>query len=282
MSPVAARYTALFETRRAQQQGVFVPFFMLGDPDLATSARLLRAAFESGADALEVGIPFSDPVADGPVIQRAALRAQAAGATAARCFGLIADLRATAPDLPIGLLTYANLVVHRGAADFYARAAQAGIDSVLVADVPAREAAPFCDAARAHGIAPILIAPPDAPESALAEVALLSAGYTYCVARKGVTGADQNISLSHGRLFQTLQGRGAPPPLLGFGISRPAHVRAALAAGAAGAISGSAVAARIEENAQSPDAAILAVARFVCDMKEATWRDPSSLGGSRA
>jgi tryptophan synthase alpha chain len=265
-----ARYAAMFHARRGSGEGVFIPFFMLGDPDLLTSARLLRAAVSAGADALEVGLPFSDPIADGVAIQRAGLRAHAAGATAARCFELLAELRAEAPDVPLGLLTYANLVVHRGVEVFYSLAHASGIDSVLIADVPAREGMPFGVAARAHGIAPVLIAPPDAPESTLASIAKLGDGYTYCVARKGVTGADEDVTLSHGRLLATLARHGAPPPLLGFGISRPAHVRAALAAGAAGAISGSAIASRIEANLRDPNAMVAEVRAFVRDMKAAT------------
>jgi len=267
---VGARYAAMFDARRGSREGVFVPFFMLGDPDLQTSARLLRAAVSAGADALEVGLPFSDPIADGVAIQRAGMRAHAAGATTARCFELLAELRAEAPAVPLGLLTYANLVVQGGVGVFYSLARASGIDSVLVADVPAREAEPFAGAARAHGVAPVLIAPPDAPEATLSTIARLSDGYTYCVARKGVTGADEDVSLSHGRLFATLAKHGAPPPLLGFGISSPVHVRAALAAGAAGAISGSANASRIEANLRDANAMLAEVRAFVRDMKAAT------------
>jgi tryptophan synthase alpha chain len=268
--PVGARYRALFDARLAEGRGVFVPFFMLGDPDLATSALLLRAAIEAGADALEVGIPFSDPIADGPTIQRAALRAHAAGATPDRCLALVADLRAAAPDVPIGLLTYANLAVQESLDEFFARASGAGIDSVLLADVPVREAEPFSSAARARGVAPILIAPQNAPGETLSALARLCDGYTYVVARKGVTGEDSEVFLSHGRLFETLRAYGAPPPLLGFGISRPVHVKAAIDAGARGAVSGSAIAARIEASTSDPDAALASVRAFIAEMKAAT------------
>ena len=258
------RYRALFARRSA----VFVPFFMLGDPDLETSSALLRAAIAAGADALELGIPFSDPVADGPAIQRAALRAHAAGATAERCFAMVAAIREEFPAAPIGLLTYANLVVHGGCDRFYARAEAAGIDSVLVADVPARESEPFSRAARAHGVAPILIAPPNASAETVSRIARGSDAYTYVVARKGVTGAGDRVALAHSSLLEALGKEGAPPPLIGFGISRPEHLRAALDAGAKGAISGSAIANRIEESLGNRAGALSAVSDFVRTMAE--------------
>jgi tryptophan synthase alpha chain len=267
---IPTRYDAMFTRLRARGEGAFCPFLMLGDPDLATSARLLRAAAEAGADMIELGIPFSDPIADGPVIQAAADRALKAGVTPADCFALIGEFRAGFPDVPVGVLTYANLVIARGRGAFCGAAAQVGLDSLLVADVPVFEAAPFVEAARAAAVAPVLIAATNTPEPVLAELARLGAGYTYCVARAGVTGADETIHLDHERLFETLARLGAPPPVLGFGIARPDHVRSALAAGAAGVISGSAVVRRVADHLDDPAAAERAVAQFVTEMKAAT------------
>lgn len=240
-----SRYAAMFEAARARGEGVFGAFLMLGDPAPAASGDLLDALVESGADMIEVGIPFSDPIADGPVIQAAAARALAAGTRPADCFAILRAFRVRHPRMPVGILTYANLVVARGRDAFYATAAEAGVDSVLVADVPLIEAAPFNAAARAHRIDPVLIAAANTPPVRLAQIAAEGAGYTYCVARAGVTGADANIRLDHRAMLGTLRANGAPPPIFGFGISRPDHVRAALAAGAAGAISGSAIVERI-------------------------------------
>ena len=265
-----SRYSRTFADLHAKGEGAFVPFLMLGDPDLETSARLARALISAGADMLELGIPFSDPTADGPTIQAAACRALAAGATLDPCLRLLADLRRDHPAIPIGLLTYANLVMARGREPFYAAVASAGVDSVLLADVPTLEAEPFATAARRFGVSPVLIAPPDAPEASLARVARLGGGYTYCLARAGVTGADESLRLDHGRLFSMLERHGAPPPLLGFGISRPEHVRAALAAGARGAISGSAVVQQVEAHLGDPAAMERAVVDLVRAMKAAT------------
>jgi len=267
---LTTRYDAMFDRLRARGEGAFGAFLMLGDPDLETSARLLAAAAEAGADMLELGIPFSDPIADGPVIQAAADRALKGGVTPADCFALIGDFRERFPEVPVGILTYANIVVARGREHFCGVAAQVGLDSLLVADVPVFEAEPFAATARAAGIAPVLIAAPNTPDTVLARLADLCAGYTYCVARAGVTGADERLNLDHGRLFEALARVGAPPPVLGFGISRPDHVRSALAAGAAGVISGSAIVRRVADHLADPDAMVESVSAFIREMKEAT------------
>ncbi|HTU10465.1 MAG TPA: tryptophan synthase subunit alpha [Allosphingosinicella sp.] len=255
-----SRYDAMF--RRSGNAGVFGAFVMLGDPDLEGCAAILDQLVAGGADMIEVGIPFSDPIADGPVIQAAAVRALANGTTVADCFALLKAFRARHPDVPVGILTYANLVIARGRDDFYRRAAEAGVDSVLVADVPLLEAAPYAAAARAHGVDPVLIAAANTPPHRLAAIARLGGGYTYCVARAGVTGADDAVAFDHRAMLEALGEAGAPPPVFGFGISRPDHVRAALAAGAAGAISGSAIVDRV---ARGED-----VTAFVRKMKAAT------------
>lgn len=243
------RYAERFAALRATGRGAFIPFTVLGFPDDARCAEHLEV-LAGHADALELGIPFSDPVADGPTIQRAAGEALAHGATPARCLGLVARLRERCPQLPIGLLVYANLVVRRGLERFYADAAAAGADSVLIADVPSVEGAPFAAGARAAGIAPVFIAPPNADQAALERVARLGSGYTYVLARAGITGAERAGSAPAKALFDTLAAGGAPPPVLGFGISTPEQLRAGIAAGAAGVISGSAVVKRLRAFAE--------------------------------
>ena len=258
-----SRYRAMFRRLEAAGEGAFGAFVMLGDPGLEESAEVLDALIEGGADMIEVGIPFSDPIADGPVIQAAADRALRAGATPAECFRLLRVFRARHADTPVGILTYANLVLARGRDAFYAAAAEAGVDSVLVADVPVLEAPPFAAAARAHGIAPVLIAAQNTPPATLRRIAALGEGYTYCVARAGVTGAREKVAFDHGAMLASLAEALAPPPVFGFGISKPEHVGAALAAGAAGVISGSAIVSLLAER---PDE----LRGFVAAMKAAT------------
>lgn len=261
-----SRYAAMFDGLAARGEGVLGAFVMLGDPDLATSAVILDRLVEAGADMLEVGIPFSDPVADGPVIQAAATRALAAGVTPGDCFALLADFRRRRPEVPVGILTYANLVVARGQKEFFRRAAEAGVDSVLIADVPVIEAAPFAAAARTEGVEPVLIAAANTPPERLAEISRLGGGYTYCLARAGVTGAETEARFDQQPMLAALAKAGAPPPVLGFGISTPGHVRAALDAGAAGVISGSAIVDLIARDGLDE------LGAFVAAMKASTRR----------
>ncbi len=272
MNGVGARYQAMFTRLGAAREGAFIPFTVLGDPEPDTSLAIVRALVGAGADALEVGLPFSDPIADGPVLQAAATRALRAGVRRAACWTILRAIRSEHPDLPVGLLVYANLVCHQDPARFYAEARAAGADSVLVADLPLAEAGPIAGCARASGIAPVFIAPPNADDARLTAIAAAGSGYTYVTSRDGVTGADHELERKQATLIARLRQLGAPPPVLGFGIATPEHVRAALAMGAAGAISGSAVVRRIAERLDRPAEIAPAVARFVADMKDATRR----------
>lgn len=242
-----SRYAAMFERCRERGEGAFGAFLMLGDPSPSASAAYLDALVEGGADMVELGIPFSDPVADGPVIQAAAERALRAGVRTADCLAMVASFRRRHPAIPIGILTYANIVAARGIQGFARELAEAGADSLLVADVPSIEAAPYAEAARAAGIDLVMIAAPNTGAGAIGTIARLASGYSYCVARPGVTGVSEQLALDHGDLFAALREAGAPPPVLGFGISSPIQVRQAIAVGAAGAISGSALVRLVAE-----------------------------------
>jgi tryptophan synthase alpha chain len=266
------RYPAMFARCAASGEGAFVPFTVLGDPDPAVSRGIIRALARSDADALELGIAFSDPVADGAAIQRAAARALSSGATCEQALRIAAEARREAPGKPIGLLVYANLVLHAGAGAFYRRAADAGVDSVLVADVPILESTRLEEAAARYGIAPVLIAPPNAAEDRLRAIASRSPAFVYVTSRPGVTGADRELSLEAAGILRRLRRIGSAPPLLGFGIATPVHVRSAIAMGAAGAIAGSAIAELVERNLTDPGAIPAAVGEFVREMKAATRR----------
>ena len=270
------RYATMFEQTRGR--GAFGAFAMLGDPDPEASLDILSTLVMAGADMIEVGIPFSDPVADGPTIQTAAERALRRGVTPGLCFDLLAEFRHRHPKVPVGVLTYANIVVARGRDSFYRHCADAGVDSVLVADVPAIEAAPFALSARENGVAAVLIAAPNTPRPTLARIAELGGGYTYCVARSGVTGAEREMTLNHGELFQALADYGAPPPVLGFGISTPAHVRAAVEAGAAGVIAGSVIVKQID----GENCSIGRISRLVAELKSACFPPALSIPAQAA
>jgi len=255
-----SRYAAMFD--RLDGEGAFGAFLMLGDPDLETSATLMDAVIDGGADMIEVGIPFSDPVADGPVIQAAAHRALAAGVRVGDCLDLIAALRRRHTDVPIGILTYANIAVARSG--FIRDAAEAGADSLLIADVPALEAEPFTREMEQAGIEPVLIAAANTPDATLQRIAKLSKAYTYCVSRVGITGTHAGGQFD-ADLVERVKRAGAPPAVFGFGISRPEHVRAALDCGARGVICGSAIVDLVSRRGN--------VASFVQSLKAVTRND---------
>ncbi|QIZ75867.1 tryptophan synthase subunit alpha [Ferrimonas lipolytica] len=265
-----SRYQSLFARLQARAESAFVPFVTIGDPSAEDSLAIIDALVAGGADALELGIPFSDPAADGPTIQNANLRALEAGVTPTICFELLTEIRARYPDLPIGLLTYANLVFAPGVDNFYQRCAAAGVDSVLIADVPTHESTPFTAAAKAAGIAPIFIAPPNADSKQLQQVAELGEGYTYLLSRAGVTGTETAAGMPVDHLLADLAKYNAPPAILGFGIAEPQQVKDAIAAGAAGAISGSAVVKIIENNLDDSTVRANELTEFVKNMKAAT------------
>ena len=267
---MSQRYTTLFSDLVAKNQGAFVPFVTLGDPGLETSFEIIKTLIDNGADALELGFPFSDPIADGPVIQAANIRALDANITTSDCFELLSRVREYSPTIPIGLLLYSNLVMGRGIEGFYETAKASGVDSVLIADVPTRESAPFRKAAEANGIDPIFIAAPNSPAETLKKVAEYGRGYTYLLSRAGVTGTETVAQMPTNDLVGQLETYNSPPTLLGFGISEPEHVKNALASGAKGAISGSAVVKIIESNLDNVPAMLDNLATFTRNMKAAT------------
>ena len=264
------RYDLTFEKLAAKNEGAFIPFVTIGDPNAEQSFAIIKTLIDAGADALELGIPFSDPSADGLTIQMAALRALNANINTDVCLDILTRIRAYAPDIPIGLLLYGNLVFARGIDNFYRDVAHAGVDSVLIADLPIRESAPFRQAAIANGVAPIFIAPPNASDTTLQKVAEFSAGYTYVLSRVGVTGTETEAEMTGHKLIDVLDKYQAAPAVIGFGISKPEQVKAALATGAKGAISGSAVVKIIENNLTVHQAMLIALTEFVQAMKQAT------------
>ena len=264
------RYQSLFTKLADKKQGAFVPFVTIGDPKPELSLKIMQTLIDSGADALELGMPFSDPLADGPTIQAANIRALDSGTNPDICFDLIKQIRTNNPETPIGLLMYANLVYSRGIENFYQRCQEAGVDSVLVADVPTGESQPFVAAAEKFGIKPIFIAPPAADDKTLKAVSELGEGYTYLLSRSGVTGTETKAHMPVHQLLERLQQYDAPPALLGFGISEPKQVKEAIDAGAAGAISGSAVVKIVEANADDETALLEQLGQFITSMKAAT------------
>ena len=225
---------------------------------------------DNGADALELGIPFSDPIADGPIIQKASVEALKTGITPRDCFYLIKRVRDKYPTLPIGLLTYANLVVSKGENIFYEELKNAGVDSLLIADVPTIEAAPFRRLARQKNIDYINILPPNASQKSLEEIAKTGMGYTYLLGRKGVTGLGMTADLPDQNLLKGLESYNGPPAIQGFGISEPYQVTLAIEAGVIGVISGSKPVSLIERALRDGDLNFNELKAFLVAMKAKT------------
>ena len=265
-----SRYTNLFEKLKSKSEGAFIPFVTIGDPNKELSFEIIDTLVQSGADALELGIPFSDPLADGPTIQEANIRALESGITPDDCFEILTKIRNKYQNIPIGLLLYANLVYTNGIEDFYKKCLKAGVDSILIADVPIHESKEFRDIAEKIGISQIFIAPPDADENLLKQVSQLGSGYTYLLSRVGVTGAETAANMPVEDVLKELKEYNAPEPILGFGISTPEQVAKAIKAGATGAISGSATVKIIQNNLPDKSEMLKKLGAFVKDMKSNT------------
>jgi tryptophan synthase alpha chain len=218
------RIAETFARLRAQKTPGLVTYVTAGDPDLAQTDGILRALDRGGADVLEVGVPFSDPLADGPVIQRATERALAAGATLSGVLDMLARVR---PDLsaPIVIFSYANPILRLGAERFADRARDAGVDGVLVLDLPIEEADDFRDLLTTRGIDTILLLSPTTSDERLRQAASLGSGFLYAISRLGVTGARDRIADGAEDMVARIRRASDLPVALGFGISKPEHVR---------------------------------------------------------
>ncbi|QIE73741.1 tryptophan synthase subunit alpha [Glaesserella parasuis] len=267
----SSRFSRLFAQLADKKQGGFVPFMTLCDPDFERSFEIICTLVDNGADALELGFPFSDPLLDGPVIQAANDRALNAGCSTEESFQLLAKVRSTYPDIPISLLLCANLIYAQTLDKFYARCAEVGVDAVLVADIPLLAAEEYIQAAQRHDVQPVFICPPNANESTIKAVAQHTRGYTYLVSRAGVTSAENQTQAANlDVLIEGLTQYQSAPILQGFGIAKPEQVKEALRLGAAGAISGSATVQIIERNLDNHPQCLLELTQFVQNMKRAT------------
>ncbi len=248
-----SRIDAAFE--RARQDGArgFIPYFTAGYPDRQTFGAILRAAADAGSLAIEVGIPFSDPIADGPIIQASSEAALRAGVRMEDIFEMIRDFRTT-HETPIVLMGYLNPILHYGSAAFVRDAADAGADGVIVPDLPPEDAGDLIEPARDRGLATIFLAATTSTDERLRRIAEASTGYVYFVSRLGVTGVGAAPDESLGRMVARLRDLTALPIAAGFGVSEPEHVRAVWAH-ADVAIVGSALVKLIAAHAKTGDAA---------------------------
>jgi tryptophan synthase alpha chain len=261
------RIAAAFARARADGRSALIPYVVAGYPDAETSYRAALAAADAGADLLEVGLPYSDPLADGATLQRASQAALKAGATFAASLGLVRRIAAARPNLPLVPMAYANQVLGGGDGAPVARElAAAGAAGLIVADLTPDEGEPFEAVARDVGLAVVYLVAPTTPPKRRAWIAGRTGGFLYCVSLVGVTGARAALSPAVGRLVREVRTVSPVPVAVGFGVSRPAHVRALARAGADGVIVASALV-----DALGPDGRDTAgLARLVASLRGAT------------
>jgi tryptophan synthase alpha chain len=246
-----SRIAATFARLRTANRPGLVTYTTAGDPDLDRSAEILKALDRAGADVLEVGVPFSDPLADGPVIQRATERALAAGTTLRGVLRMIERVR-PAITAPIVVFSYANPVLRMGADAFARQAASAGVDGVLALDLPIEEAGEFRETLTAAGLDTIFLLSPTTTDERIRRAGELGSGFLYGISRLGVTGARERVAAGAEAMVRRIRSHTSMPIALGFGISRPEHV-AEVGAYADAAVVGSALVSVIADAGGAPD-----------------------------
>lgn len=251
--------------------GALVAYVMGGDPDLEASVGVAEAVLRGGADIIELGIPFSDPIADGRSIQAAGVRALKSGTKPADVLRIASYVKKTR-DVPVVVMTYFNPILAKGPAAFLDAARRSGVDGVIVPDLPLDEARKFGSAARARGIDSVLLAAPTTGEERMKKIVANTSGFLYLVSVIGVTGAREQLKDSTIRLvkFAKRFTQGKVPLAVGFGISRPEHVRTVIGAGADAAIVGSAIVDRVAAIEGGEDEALGRIEAYVRSLKHAT------------
>lgn len=250
-----------------RKKPVFIGFTVAGDPDKETSIRAAMALVDGGTDILELGVPFSDPVADGPTIQKADERALAAGTTGHTVFAIVRELRKKT-DVPIVFLAYYNMIYHRGVDRFYREAHEAGVDGVLIADMPIEESDDVYETALRYGIDPIFLVTQTTSDERIKKIAARARGYLYLVAVLGVTGVRETVSSGAIDLLHRVRNHTKIPLALGFGISTPDHAKVCSAAGADGVIVGSAIVDIVGRNSGNPDKMVQDLKAYAGKMKK--------------
>lgn len=251
-----------------------VAYLTAGDPDLDATRDIALAAIDNGADVIELGVPFSDPLADGPVIQRASGRAVARGVRVTDVLKLAADLRRARPSAGLVLFSYLNPALRLGLRSFCKQAAEAGVDGVLLTDMIVEEAGEYLEAMHANALAPIFLAAPTSPDARLKAICAVTQGFVYAVSRVGITGAQTSIASDAEALVARIRQHTALPIAVGFGISNAAHV-AAVGAFADAAVIGSALVALIEQTPR--DQAPAAIGNFIAGLRATQQEDGAKL-----
>ncbi len=242
------------ESRRTGRKALVV-YVCAGDPDVATTERLVPALAEAGADIIELGVPFSDPLADGPTIQAASQRALASGTTLSAVLDLVRRLRRGGCEVPLVLFGYMNPILRMGPARFVAEATEAGVDGLLVADLPLEESSALRELALARGLSLVLLAAPTTPPARLRAIGQATRGFLYFVSVTGVTGARSELPPDVPALLAQVRAVTDAPVAVGFGVSTPEQARS-LAPHADAVVVGSALVAALHQGGKNPEAAL--------------------------
>jgi tryptophan synthase alpha chain len=242
-----------------------VVYLTAGDPDLPTTRAIALAAIDEGADVLELGVPFSDPLADGPVIQRASERAVANGTKLSDVLALAADIHRERPHAGLVIFSYFNPVLRFGLERFCATAKEAGVDGVLITDMIVEEADEYLKHLHRHQLAPVFLAAPTSPDERLQRIAKVSQGFVYAISRTGITGTQQKLASDAEQLVKRLRTYTDLPIAVGFGVSNAEHV-ATIGEFADAAVIGSAIVALVEQSA--PEEAPSSIARFIKGLRQ--------------
>lgn len=251
-----------------RKKPAFIGFTVAGDPDKETCIRAAMALIDGGTDILELGVPFSDPVADGPTIQKADERALAAGTTMDTVFDIVRELRKKT-NVPIVFLAYYNMIYRRGVDQFYQDSREAGVDGILIADMPVEESDGVYEAALRYGIDPIFLITQTTSDERIKKITARAHGYLYLVAVLGVTGVRDTVSSGAIELLQRVRKQTTVPLALGFGISTPPQAKTCAEAGADGVIVGSAIVDIVGKNLGTPDIMERDLKTYVIQMKKA-------------
>ncbi|MBC8481861.1 MAG: tryptophan synthase subunit alpha [Planctomycetes bacterium] len=245
-----------------------IPFFMIGDPDYDTGLEIVKTAIDSGADILELGIAFSDPIADGPTIQKAGIRAMRSGMTVKRAIEFIKEVK-DYKDIPIGLLMYYNLIYQYGSKEFFEDCCKSGVNSVLVADMNIDNAKEVADLQRSAGLDTVFMVTPNTRSERIERIAAQTNGFIYSVSLLGVTGSREKLSDTVKGLIEKLKGLTDVPVCVGFGISSAEHAVQIARSGADGVIIGSKIVKMIEENLDDKQKMLDQISSFISDVKSA-------------
>ncbi|RYG70810.1 tryptophan synthase subunit alpha [bacterium] len=265
-----SRLARTFEALRARGEAAFIPFVTCGDPDLDTTRDLALAYIEAGADILEIGIPFTDPLADGPTIQRASERALKAGTTMDDAFDLIAQLREKT-EAAIVPMTYINPVWQIGYDAFAARCKSVGADGVIISDLPPEEGQEWVEAGKKHGVDTVFLLAPTSDDERVETVTKSASGFIYAVARLGVTGARTDVPPEIGELVARVRRFSQTPVCAGFGFSQAEQIQKTISTtGVDGIVVASALIDRFEKATGTPAERIETAAAYARELKAAT------------